>query len=696
MTSSIDTVTLTLKPNQSLFHGSPTLFAPPYLPHNIENRFSCETKFPLYYATKSCSSSPGEGYLYEYKIADWAKKTHGGIPEFIFLQGDDLHDSMQHYISMMKQEPVVHRFTDDEIRQNMPHGFEYSRVNAATQNDLELACICRTKYNGIYVPKYENQLLICGRGRPQWLEIHNIFRAVKGKDGKITTILFQSFPDFISESSAPPRPPTPITAPVSRSETPDESHLSWEGEKTKSEGKGCAIYEGDKPLSLAEIFGDDIFKNDVVDSDSSGYDSSTSSIGNIDHMFDTSYNPGSRKRALFVPVHVGVDERKEGETEIPTVDSSVDGWDQICTRTVIEKTTVSKGKAEYRKKIQIKVEGPTTTPLLPQPIRVSDTLPIRESVFKQSTLKQNQDKKSAAQKKDEFLFGETDANEWPTRLPVWTANDQNRWSSDRKNRTSSSSSSYGTDSWDSGSWHRGKGGAWHNGKHMDGDRKKWNDKDTDRFDEEVHTGVDPIVKFYRNEAVNKAKRRLSTIWNWSDDKLESQHDFIQWIFPLVEKSRFNYDAPVLTKRSIKILRSDNEIQANIKVSFDKMFAFYGWKVNETLDGVERMTIDVEKDGVNEKKLKPMEWLRHSHNFDRITRIMTSLKFLGRTDLSELFFMALCRTAKGPNARKIIASSFIEYWIPTQDHFLPTNVLEAYCNDITERRKAINRLDNVTM
>lgn len=589
-------ITFSLKQNQSLFHGSPTLFDPPYLPRNIENRFSYNTDFPLYYATKSCSVSPDEGYLYEYKISDWAKKEYGGIPEFLFLQGNNIHEAMEHYIAMMIQEPVIHSFTDDEIRRNTIHEFETTRTNPS-QNDLELACICRTKYNGIYVPKYENQILICGSRRHQWLEISNIFKAVKGVkgvDGKITTTMFKSFPTFISTQ----RPHTPITAPE-----------SWNQEK--SEGT---------PLSLSEIFGDDIFKNSS---------SPTSSV---------------RKRDRFVPVHTN-DERKEGESEILTSDV----WEQICT--VTDKTSLSNGKAEYRKNIQIKVDVPTTTPLLPKPFRITDGLPVG-SVFKQSRLKQKE------------IF--SDENEWPTQnVPVWTVNDQNRWSS---------GTSYNTDSW----------------KTESDRKKKWNDKDIDRFDDEVHTGVDPIVKFYRNEAVNKARRRLSTIWNWSDEKLESQHDFIQWIFPMIEKSRFNYDAPVLTKRSIEILRSDKEIQANIKVSFDKMFAFYGWKVNETLDGVERMTIDIEKDGETEKKLKPMEWLRHSHNFDRITRIMTSLKLMGRTDLSELFFMALCRTAKGPTARKLIASSFIEYWLPTQEHFLPTNVLEAYCTDITERRKTERR------
>ncbi|MDD4930692.1 MAG: opioid growth factor receptor-related protein [Candidatus Colwellbacteria bacterium] len=615
--TSMTTVTLNLTPEQSLFHGSPTLFEAPYLPRNIENRFSCETKFPLYYATKSCSTiSPGEGYLYEYKISEWAKKEHGGIPNFLHLQGN-IHESMKHYIDMMLQEPEIHHFTDDEIRRNMPYGFMSSRVNSS-QNDLELACVCRTKYNGIYVPGYENQLLICGRGRPQWLEIHNIFKVVKGKDGKITSTLFQTFPDFFSE-------------PAKRSGTP-----------VPSENRSCNLYEGDK-LSLEEIFGEDIFKNDKIETDSSsGYNSS---IGDIDHMFNSPYNSPTRKN----------EERKEGEPEIP-----VDVWEQICTRTVVEKTTVINGK-----KVRIDVDG--ATPRLPKPIRISDTL-TKGSVFKQSTLKTG---KSIEQKHEELS----------EKKGVW------------------SGKSYGTDSWDTGSWHNGgdwrdtgswgNGGDWHNG----GWKTKWNDKNVDKFDEEVNTGVDPIIKFYRNEAVNKAKRRLSTIWNWSDEKLESQHDFIQWIFPLIEKSRFNYDAPVLTKRSIEILRTDREIQENIKVSFDKMFAFYGWKVNETLDGVERMTIEVEKDGEVEKKLKPMEWLRHSHNFDRITRIMTSLKLLGRTDLSELFFMALCRTAKGPNARKIIASSFIEYWLPTQEHFLPTNVLEAYCTDITDRRKKSNRIDS---
>jgi len=595
-------VTLTLQPDQSLFHGSPVLFEYPHLPRNIENRFSCEKTFPLYYATKSCSSSPGEGYMYEYKIDDDVVKKHGGgggIPEFIFLTGS-ANDSINHYISMMYSEPIVHDFTDNEIRNNTSTSTRRGLVRTnQSQNDLELGCIARTKYNGIYVPGYENQLLICGERRPQWLKIVNIFRVVKGSDGKIVSTLFKSFNDVTPKkpiARLPHRPLTPTPSPPPRQVTPNESVLDWKDISIVDgdECRTCNVYTEDKPspLSLSDIFGEDIFR-DSGSSSSSGYDSA-SPPPSIDYLFEN--------------------ERKEGEKPFPVH---------------------------------------TKTPVSPPP-------PVSEF------------KKSIRNKKGDI------------------------YSTINTNKS--------TDSWETSEWHHGMnwdinnggwqqswGQDWKNGKHHHHGKhyNEWDDE-TDRDAVETKTGEDPIIKFYRNEVVTKAKRKLSTIWNWNDEKLECQHDFVQWLFPLNEKSRFNSDAPILTKKSIEIIKYDKEIQANLRTSFDKMFAFYGWKVNDTLDGVERMTIEVTgENGDKETRLKPMVWIRHSHNFDRITRILTSMKLLGRTDLSELFFMAMCRTAKGPKARKLIASSFMEYWLPTQEHFLPTNVLEAYCNDITERRKALN-------
>ena len=56
----------------------------------------------------------------------------------------------------------------------------------------------------------------------------------------------------------------------------------------------------------------------------------------------------------------------------------------------------------------------------------------------------------------------------------------------------------------------------------------------------------PLVRFYRGDAPDARGRTLDDILAWDDEQLEAVHDYIQWLFPLDEPSRFNPDAPLLT------------------------------------------------------------------------------------------------------------------------------------------------------
>lgn len=131
----------------------------------------------------------------------------------------------------------------------------------------------------------------------------------------------------------------------------------------------------------------------------------------------------------------------------------------------------------------------------------------------------------------------------------------------------------------------------------------------------------------------------------SDNNLEIKHDFIQWLFPIRKKSRFNPSAPVLNDESIAITISGSEIVENIRTSLDVIMAFYGWKINDTESDVIRLK-------------KPMVWIKHTHNYDRISRILSSLHLLQLSHLSELFFLAMCKTVKMTKNRnnKYLASN----------------------------------------
>ena len=47
--------------------------------------------------------------------------------------------------------------------------------------------------------------------------------------------------------------------------------------------------------------------------------------------------------------------------------------------------------------------------------------------------------------------------------------------------------------------------------------------------------ADPIVTFYSGGADDRG-RTLEQILAWADDRLESVHDYIQWVFPTIAPS----------------------------------------------------------------------------------------------------------------------------------------------------------------
>ena len=67
-------------------------------------------------------------------------------------------------------------------------------------------------------------------------------------------------------------------------------------------------------------------------------------------------------------------------------------------------------------------------------------------------------------------------------------------------------------------------------------------------------GSDPIIDFYLGKAPDGAGRCIEEIWKFGHERLERVHDYIQWLFPLPDKSPFNRDAPVLTPKTIRAFR----------------------------------------------------------------------------------------------------------------------------------------------
>jgi hypothetical protein len=157
-----------------------------------------------------------------------------------------------------------------------------------------------------------------------------------------------------------------------------------------------------------------------------------------------------------------------------------------------------------------------------------------------------------------------------------------------------------------------------------------------------------LVEFYRGKGEDAEGRKLADVWAFSDDEMESNHDFIQWIFPLQQPSRFNPQAPILSDRDIADFREDPTLRENLKRSFDRFLAFLGLEKKE---GRVVPATDFEA--------KRQIFLAPDHNWLRITRALTSLRLLGLPEQSEALYEGLLDLMKDGKAQ--ITAETRRFW-----------------------------------
>lgn len=150
------------------------------------------------------------------------------------------------------------------------------------------------------------------------------------------------------------------------------------------------------------------------------------------------------------------------------------------------------------------------------------------------------------------------------------------------------------------------------------------------------TDANPLIGFYRDGAADDRGRTLEQILAWNDDRLESIHDFIQWLFPLPERSGANPAAPVLDAETIRAFRETPAMRERLRHSFERMIRFYGLRL--VMAGC-RVTVE-RGQGFEERA---RNWLSPgNHNHLRLTRMMRSLLVLGLEPESTALFHALDR------------------------------------------------------
>lgn len=162
-----------------------------------------------------------------------------------------------------------------------------------------------------------------------------------------------------------------------------------------------------------------------------------------------------------------------------------------------------------------------------------------------------------------------------------------------------------------------------------------------------------IVAFYEGSAPDDRGRLLDDILRFDNERLECVHDFIQWLFPMPQRSGANPSAPVLDEAAIDAFRTRPELHAALRRALDRMLAFYGFAWEG--ERIVRSALFPERSA---------NWLHaQNHNHLRLTRMLRSLNLLGEPQAARALFSALSDVydAERRSGRNRISDRSFRFW-----------------------------------
>jgi len=162
-----------------------------------------------------------------------------------------------------------------------------------------------------------------------------------------------------------------------------------------------------------------------------------------------------------------------------------------------------------------------------------------------------------------------------------------------------------------------------------------------------------ILAFYQGQRPDSEGRMIEEIWSWNYQRLEYVHNYIQWLFPLKEKSQFNQNAPILTDEIIQAFTTNEQLRMQLIKSLEVMLKFYGLQYNKHNEN-----IIITKSG--EYQERKNNWIEPgNHNYLRLTRILTSLKILKLENYAQALFKCLQQIYLEESSK--IGSKTYAYW-----------------------------------
>lgn len=151
-----------------------------------------------------------------------------------------------------------------------------------------------------------------------------------------------------------------------------------------------------------------------------------------------------------------------------------------------------------------------------------------------------------------------------------------------------------------------------------------------------------VAEFYKADIQSKEGKFINEYWNMSDTAMKSNPHFIYHLFP----SKKSVISLTLTTEDIKKIKSSEELQRNILLSFFKTAQFLGFDAN-----IEKEKF-VSNGNINNLFLY--------QNRISLLKMLDFLRVVGLDDYAMSFTLALCREGKKNKDVKKFINDFRRY------------------------------------
>lgn len=176
-----------------------------------------------------------------------------------------------------------------------------------------------------------------------------------------------------------------------------------------------------------------------------------------------------------------------------------------------------------------------------------------------------------------------------------------------------------------------------------------------------HYSYEEICDFLLGKKKNPMGYEINWLRMMNEEQKEKTHDYIQWMFPLQERSQYCMYSPVLSKEVIEKLKENEAVKSSMLLSFYSMLSFWGFSYVDLstmpYEALRKEKIVILPDNSNSSFGK---WIsKRNHNYKRITRVLKSLRLFGLEEYADAFESALeCVFAY---YSELIGEETMQYW-----------------------------------